>query len=54
MWQPLWAPMTIGSCGQSGKHVALNPVSQCTIARMATTGNCQSGARVAKICCVNV
>ena len=78
MWQPLWAPMTIASCGQRGKYsanvcgailiqtglrltaailgpvVALNPVSQCAVARMATTGNCQSGARVAKICCVHL
>ena len=34
-----------------GPVVAPNPVSQCAIARMATTSNCQSGARVAKICC---
>ena len=42
-----------GSC-HLGPVVAPNPVSQCAIARMATTGNCQSGARVAKICCVYV
>ena len=55
MWQPLWAPMTIASCHTAailGPVVALNPVPQYTIARMATTGNCQSGTRVAKICCV--
>ena len=37
-----------------GPVVAPNPVSQCAIARMATTGNCQSGATVAKICCVYI
>ena len=31
-----------GSC-HLGPVVAPNPVSQCAIARMATTGNCQSG-----------
>ena len=53
-WQvPMCGAILIqtGSC-HLGPVVAPNPVSQCAISRMATTGNCQSGARVAKICCV--
>ena len=49
-WQlPDWPQ---GAAAILGPVVAPNPVSQCAIARMETTGNCQSGARVAKICCV--
>ena len=37
MWQPLWAPMTIASCGQSGKCQCVVPFwSRLAIARLAS------------------
>ena len=37
MWQPLWAPMTIASCGQSGKCQCVVPYwSRLAIARLAS------------------
>ena len=40
-----------GAAAIPGPVVAPYWVSQCAIARMATTGNFQSGARLAKISC---
>ena len=44
MWQPLWAPMTIASCGQSGKCQCVMPFwSTLAIARLAPRCNCHTG-----------
>ena len=44
MWQPLWAPMTIASCGQSGKCQCVVPFwSRLAIARLAPRCSCHTG-----------
>ena len=39
----LWPKWQVLVCGAIQIQMAPNPVSQCAIARMAATGNCQSG-----------
>ena len=44
MWQPLWAPMTIASCGQSGECQCVVPFwSRLAIARLARRCSCHTG-----------
>ena len=44
MWQPHWAPMTIASCGQSGKCQCVVPFwSRLAIARLAPRCSCHTG-----------